>query len=300
MDRFLGKIEGTMPGPLVICLAAIHGNEQIGIHAFRNVASAIEKHQIKFSGKLVGLLGNAKATASNVRFLDYDLNRCWRQEVLNRVLMGKQPRQAEDEELRQLYEIIERESRGNYTFRVMADLHSTSADKGNFIVISEDEVNHPVIRALKLPTIIGLDKYLEGTLLDYYHRKGFLSFAFEGGMMGTESVYQLHTSGLWEILDKSGCISHHDHDMEDHYADQLAKVSAGLPKKLIVKYRESVKKEDGFRMLPGFHNFQRIKAGQHLAINHRGNILSPMDGLMFMPLYQTEGEDGFFIAEEIN
>jgi succinylglutamate desuccinylase len=300
MERVLGKIEGDYPGPLVICMAGVHGNEQVGIHAFRNVYSSIINHKIPIKGKLIGILGNMKAIRINRRYIDYDLNRAWTTDRINRVVENEIVNMAEDEEVKEIYEVIENESRGSYTEKVIADLHSTSADKGNFIVISEDEAVHPIIKALHIPTVIGLDNYLTGTLLSYWHQFGYLSFAFEGGMIGTNEVYQLHTSGLWEILDKSGCISHHDHEKEDHYLSHLQEVSEGLPKKVKVKYRKPVTKDDGFQMLPGFHNFQPVHQGQHLAFTNSGSIHAPMDGLLFMPLYQPEGEDGFFIVEELN
>jgi succinylglutamate desuccinylase len=181
----------------------------------------------------------------------------------------------------------------------VADLHSTSSDQGNFVVVPEPVSNHAVIKALQLPVVVDIDKYLRGTLLSYYHDQGYVSFAFEGGMIGTESVYQLHTSGIWEILDKAGCISHHDHEIEDHYANHLHGISRTLPDKVKVLYRESIQAGDGFRMLPGFHNFMPVRAGQQLAVNHKGNITAPVDGLIFMPLYQAEGNDGFFIVQPV-
>jgi len=298
MKRILGKIEGDLPGPLVICVAAVHGNEQVGIHAFRNVYAAIKNHDIPFRGKFIGILGNTKAIESNRRFIDYDLNRSWTKQNIDRIINQNGNEYAEDEELKAIYEIIEDANQGTYTTKILADLHSTSSEKGNFIVIPEDTSNEPVIKALQLPTIVDIHEYLEGTLLEYYHNKGFISFAFEGGMIGTEGVYQLHTSGLWELLDKCGCIGHHDHEVEDHYFSQLESVSKDLPKRVKVRHCHKVKKEDGFRMLPGFHNFQKIHKGQLLAFSHEQEIQAPTDGMIFMPLYQAEGEDGFFIVEE--
>lgn len=299
MERILGKIEGEYPGPLVICIAALHGNEQIGLHAFRNVFSAIKNNKIRFRGKLLGVIGNLKALTENKRYIDYDLNRAWVDDKVYKALNSVNGHsQAEDEELRSLYHIIQEESVGDFTTRILADLHATSADKGNFVVVPEDESNHHVIKAVKLPVVVDLDKYLRGTLLSYYNKKGYISFAFEGGMIGTEGVYNLHTSGLWEILDKVGCISHHDHEREDHYARQLLEVSEELPRKVKVLFRYRIHKGEGFRMLPGFHNFQKVEKGQMLAINNEGEIHSPYDGLIFLPLYQNDGEDGFFIVEE--
>ncbi len=52
-------------------------------------------------------------------------------------------------------------------------------------------------------------------------------------------------------------------------------------------------------MEPGFTNFQRIFKGQVLAKNNKGDVLSPVDGNIFMPLYQKQGNDGFFIVQPV-
>jgi len=178
MQRLLGKIEGEKGGPLIVCVAALHGNEQVGIHAFRNVYSAIVKHQIKFKGKLVGVIGNIKAVQSNRRFIDYDMNRAWTPTNLLRIRKDQEKEKAEDAEMRALFDLIAEESKGKYSSNVMVDLHSTSSDKGNFIVVDDRSANHPIIKALHIPTIVGLEEYLPGTLLDYYNQKGGFVFRF--------------------------------------------------------------------------------------------------------------------------
>ncbi len=300
MDRILGKIERKQPGPLIICLAGVHGNEQLGLHAFQNVYSAIVKNKIPFKGKLIGIAGNIKAIMSGRRFIDYDLNRCWTEEFVRQVVSGKQTDgQAEDEELIALHQIISKEDSKDHQLKVMVDLHGTSAEKGNFIVVPEDVGNHPVIKSLKLPVVVDLHKYLDGTLLSYYCDLGYIAFAFEGGLIGSSEAYRLHTSGLWEILETAGCITKHDHHQQDHYSNHLAEMSANLPARVKVLYRHLVKPEDGFRMYPGFHNFQPVHKDQELAIDAKGVIKSPHDGMIFMPLYQPEGDDGFFIVTEV-
>ena len=299
MERILGKIEGQQPGPLIICLAGVHGNEQLGLHAFQNVYSAIVKHKISFRGKLVGIAGNLKAILSGRRFIDYDLNRCWKEDFVEEVLKIREHPGAEDEELRSIHKIIRQEDTGDFNLRVMVDLHGTSSEKGNFIVVPEELGSHPIVQALKLPVIVDLHKYLEGTLLSYYSNRGHVAFAFEGGLIGSTEAYRLHTSGLWEILETAGCVTEHDHHQEDHYSSHLAAMGANLPSRVKVLHRHQVRPEDGFRMYPGFHNFQPVHKDQELAIDVRGVIKAPTDGLIFMPLYQPEGDDGFFIVEEV-
>ncbi|MFT6866662.1 MAG: succinylglutamate desuccinylase [Cyclobacteriaceae bacterium] len=259
MKRLLGRIEGKEKGPLIICVGGIHGNEQIGVHAFRNVFSAIQNHNIQIKGKLVGLCGNLPAFLIKRRFIDRDMNRVWSPHIIQEILKGGNPIGAESQQVAELYNAIESELTGDYTDLILADLHATSADNGNFIVVPEDEGNHPVIKSLQLPIVLEINKYLVGTLMSYYHNRAFVSFAFEGGMIGTDNAYPLHTSGLWEILDKSGMITAHDH--EDHYSKLLQATSSGLPKKVAVLYHHKVSPTDEFRMLPGY-KFSTSKNGR--------------------------------------
>ncbi len=299
MERILGIVEGDEPGPLVICIAGIHGNEQLGLHAFRNVCSAIKNHEIPFKGKLIGIVGNIKAIQCNYRFLDYDLNRAWTQENIDNIKLKTILDEAEDEELLAIHSIVEEEAKGDYPMKIVVDLHATSAERGNFVIVPEGEENFQVIRSLHIPVVIEIVPYLKGTLVSYYQQLGYTAFAFEGGVISTKNAYQLHTSGLWEILDSAGCISHHDHENEDHYASQLREVSESLPDTVKALHCHKITSEDRFKMLPGFHNFQQVYKGQHLAMDRNGPVHAPMDGMIFMPLYQSQGDDGFFIVEEL-
>ena|GEM_PF-2704061 len=107
------------------------------------------------------------------------------------------------------------------------------------------------------------------------------------------------TSGLWEILDKSGMISHHDHTQEDHYSDSLEKAAEALLGKVLVIYNHKAKAIDKSSMLPSYKKFQEVKKEEHLAIDSNDHVLSPESCLIFMLLYQSEGEDGFFILEQV-
>ena len=148
--------------------------------------------------------------------------------------------------------------------------------------------------------VIDLDKYLEGTLLQYFHKKGYTSFAFEGGMIGSDNAIDLHTSGIWEVLDAAGSIDQHDHHDVDHYENKLRSFAAKLPKTVKAFYRHWVDEEDQFEMRPGYFNFKPVKKGERLARDRHGPIVAPRDGLIFMPLYQKAGNDGFFLVDEIN
>ena len=62
-------------------------------------------------------------------------------------------------------------------------------------------------------------------------------------------------------------------------------------------YRHHVIDNTKFRMEPGYINFQHIEAGLVLATENGQPVKAPVSGNIFMPLYQNQGADGFFIIE---
>jgi hypothetical protein len=69
---------------------------------------------------------------------------------------------------------------------------------------------------------------------------------------------------------------------------------------LELRHRHPVGPGDAFRMEPGFVNFQPVRTGQLLARDRGGEIRSPSRGRVLMPLYQAQGEDGFFLVREFS
>ena len=73
----------------------------------------------------------------------------------------------------------------------------------------------------------------------------------------------------------------------------------GVTYGLVTGISEAITPADEFKMNPGFENFDVISRGQVLATNKNGEIKAKESGLILMPLYQKQGEDGFFIGREV-
>src|SRR4029453_2346766 len=86
-------------------------------------------------------------------------------------------------------------------------------------------------------------------------------------------------------------------DLSRHRAT-LGRASGGVSI-VEVRYRHPIREEDRFRMQPGFANFQRVKQGELLARDHRGQITAREAGMVLLPLYQALGDDGFFLGREV-
>lgn len=299
MKRVLGVVEGKPGGPLNILVGGLHGNEVAGIKAINEVFHAIRLHRVPINGTLIGLAGNLQAIAKNRRFIDYDLNRCWTDDFIHKVYK-KRHTLAEDIELKTLHQTILEYKDHDYPEKILIDLHTTSSEKGNFIVVPGNEATNKIVQSLKQPVVIDLDRHLSGTLLQYLQGHGFFSLVFEGGLIGSSEAIDLHVAGIWEILMASGAIQP---DVDNSFLNmgrKLKEYSSQLPDFVKVRYHHKITALDKFVMQPGFVNFQPVKQGQIVAFDRYGAIPAPISGLMFLPLYQPSGDDGFFIVEEVS
>jgi hypothetical protein len=80
----------------------------------------------------------------------------------------------------------------------------------------------------------------------------------------------------------------------------LAQSTAGIPSVLEVRYRHAIEAGDRFVMEPGYVNFQPVVRGQLLARDRRGEIRAGERGRILLPLYQSQGADGFFLVRAVN
>lgn len=301
MNRIIGERKGDSNKVLLVLVGAIHGNETEGIHAINNILHTIDEQKLKINGKVIGLAGNLQAIRSKRRYLHHDLNRLWTSDFIHQ-LKERQPEtlMAEEKEAFELIEELEHLAEEPYQKKILIDLHTTSAENGNFLVYPGESLNDPIVRSLKLPVVVNLEKYIQGTLMLYCRALGFNSIVFEGGLIGSDKSIELHTYGLWQVLTSSGLIDEtHDIGLHIHYEELVGSLHNHLPQMVRVLHRHEIAPQDYFHMKPGFDNFQRVRRGELLAEDKKGLIHSPMNGYIFMPLYQNTGNDGFFIVEEV-
>jgi len=107
-ERVLGSVRGERPGPTLICVGGIHGNEPAGVLALKRVLEQLEGRGGELRGEFVALAGNRVALAAGSRFVDRDLNRAWTDERLERLQRdGVAGGDAEDREQVELLEAID-------------------------------------------------------------------------------------------------------------------------------------------------------------------------------------------------
>ncbi len=293
----LGSYSRGIEGPLVLITGGLHGNEPAGVRAISIVLEALRALESPLRGRVVGFAGNLAALRVGERFLDRDLNRMWASEELARQAPDSSTR--EDAERSALADHLRRELAEEREPAVFLDLHSTSAAGSPFSIIGDTLQNRRIAFALPVPVILGLEESVEGALLGYFGERGHVAVGFEGGQHDDPETVTHHVAAIWITLVKAGCLGADDvPELSDHF-DSLRAAGRGHPGVVEMRYRHHVEVAAEFLMLPGFANFDAVIEGQLLARDRGGEVRSPEAGFVLLPLYQGQGQDGFFIGREV-
>ena len=178
------------------------------------------------------------------------------------------------------------------------EMHTFSAEGSMFSITSSDPRQRKLLSNLYVPMVFGIEKSLRGTALGYYQQQGFISFGLEGGQHENELTEYNITASLLLLLHAVGAIEKQYVEKIKEYERHLKEHTQHLPVETELVYQHIIEPGDGFAMRPGYSNFEPIKKGEWLANDNEGKIIAQTDGYILMPLYQKQGNDGFFIIKE--
>ena len=308
VERIIGSYTQGREGPLIVCLAGIHGNEHAGVEALRILFTLLENEpqvnaHFQFQGKLLGIAGNLKALCNNQRYIQHDLNRLWTPAYIRQCQQtpGHQLKN-EAEEIVEILDVIQQEINQSQPSRlVVLDLHTTTATGGIFTIANDDPHSVAIGAELHAPVIKGLMSSLKGTTLHYFNSQNLgiptTAVTFESGQHDDPLSVNRAIAATINCLRTTGCVN--AAHVENRHDALLIEYSRGLPKIAELIMRHPIQAGDGFVMEPGYRNFQPIKKGTLLAKDKQGPIYAPEDGSILMPLYQKQGDDGFFLIRTV-
>lgn len=294
IPRVLGKYTGDQ-GPLLLVTAGVHGNEPSGIKALQKIFSILEEEKPPIKGTFLGLSGNREALRQGKRFIDEDLNRTWTEKNLGK----EEPESHEQREMREIIDLLNEYPGERFPERFFMDCHTTSSDSLPYISVQEVGNNDNFAHKFPVNIVRGFSDIVDGSIDKYFSKQGYTGFTFEAGQ----------------------------HDSRASLAHQEAIIllalqqALGLDINAVPRFREAIKSfedeskqgqttykilyrhglEDGvqFTMEPGFRNFEKIEKDQLLAKQDGHEVRSSWDATIFMPLYQSQGNDGFFVIQEV-
>ena len=298
IQRLIGVIEGKHPGPTLLFIGGIHGNEPSGVYALQEAVSMLESKKDQLRGKIYAVAGNLTALEKGVRFIDQDLNRMFTKEKVGKLGNRSKKDCKETGQKRQLLSLIdsilETESGPFFFF----DLHTTSGDTIPFLTVNDSLLNRNYTKQYPVPNVLGIEEFLEGPLLSYINELGYIAFGFEAGQHDAPHSVRNHYAFIMLSLYYSGMTSKETINF-DYYYKELWEAAKKNHRFYEIIYRYQIDSSKTFKMNEGFDNFEHIKSETILAREKDVDILAPQSGRIFMPLYQGKGEDGFFIIKTI-
>jgi len=306
-NRIIGRYTGQEKGPLVIVIGGLHGNEPAGVFAMERLFQMLQEEpnqnaSFSFKGRLIGLRGNLRALDQQVRFIRRDLNRNLNPfHVAALRTMDKTKLYNEDLEARELADTIHDEIEDYQPEEIIClDLHTTTAYGGIFSIVSNDQDNEALAQSIHAPVIRGFLEGLKGSSLHYLTSSSLgiptRSFCFESGQHDEPLSITRAIAAVVSLLRSVGCVK--AEDVEFKHDEILKDYAMGLPAIAELIYAHPIEDGDGFEMKPGYRNFQSVKRGQLLATDRNHYIRANTDGLLLMPLYQPQGDEGFFIIKD--
>jgi hypothetical protein len=297
--HLIASIRGSLPGPTLIILGGIHGNEPAGVLAAERVWLRMQKRRAALRGEVVLLRGNTRALEQRVRYINADLNRQWTTENVRAAELERDtPEVSELLEQHELLTVIREainRARGEIYF---VDLHTTSAHGQPFATVGDTLRNRHFALAFPLTIVLGLEEQIDGTLLEYVNNRGAITMGVEAGQHEAMTSVDNHEAVIWIATAATGNFRREDLPELDQSRSVLKRASGGT-KVVEVRHRHAIVPEDHFKMEPGFRNFQDVRRGKVLARDRAGAIKASETGLILMPLYQALGDDGFFLVRKV-
>jgi len=300
-EHLVGEFVGDENGTSLVVFGSVHGNEKSGVIAMREIAPKLKQIEARLNGRVYFLAGNTRAINANVRFIDHDLNRHWTPENIAQNSPGSEVSAdaVEDVEQRELLKIVGRVFSTAADEIYTMDLHSTSAESSPFAMIGDTLRNREFAQKFPATFLLGIEEQLDSTILEYINNLGAVTLGFEAGQHSDRNTIESQKALIWLALLNSGIISEDQAD-RDKYEGILRRAMGNEKRIIEIRHRQAISASDNFKMKPGYKNFQAVKKGEVLADDKNGEIRAKETSLILMPLYQSQGSDGFFLGREIS
>ncbi|MFC4870910.1 succinylglutamate desuccinylase/aspartoacylase family protein [Negadavirga shengliensis] len=300
IQRILGSYPESIlaPGPILLVTGAVHGNEPSGPSAIKRVMDKLETLSPDIRGRIIGVVGNVKALTEGKRLIDRDLNRICTRDTAAAIKSGRYPGFHEANEFSSLLSIVdEMEADENGRGINFMDLHTTSSPSVPYISVNKRSENLNFANRIPLPVVSGIEDFIPGHFDHYLTLRGHVGFTLEAGQHEDPRSVDHHESVIWATLVGAGMVDEKAIPDYQSHLELLRKVSVADDAFRVI-YRHEIFPGDEFKMKPGFRNFDKVSPGELLAYSRGQQVFSEWDGYLFLPLYQNQGSDGFFIVQK--
>lgn len=298
-NRIIDCIKGNEKGPTLVFFAGIHGNEPAGVLGLQKVFQELRKKEISINGAIYGIAGNLNALQKQIRYQDEDLNRIWQKERIKRInSVNSSELHQEEKEMLDIYQILLELVETAAPPFYFIDLHTTSGKTTPFIVMNDSLLNRRFVLNYPLPKVLGIEEYLHGALLSFINEMGYVSFGFESGQHDERAAITNNINFINYTLVLTSSINANK-AWVNAVKEQMNKMLSIPSAFFEITYEHHLKASDSFAMAPGFLNFQEVRKGCKVADYNDLEIIAERDQQIFMPLYQSQGSEGFYFIRPI-
>lgn len=295
--RLIGEypLKNPIEGPALLISAGIHGNEIAGILALNRIFKKLESEKIPLKGRVIGVTGNLKALKKGVRYIDKDLNRIFTPRNAARLRNSFSYANEEESEFKELLNITD-SIRGNplFTDLKFIDIHTTSSTTTPYISVNKRKSNYNFAKRFELPVVKGIEEFIPGHFDHYLSTLGYEGFTLEAGQHEDEISVLNCEAIIWLALEQAGLLNSND-NIYAKESREILKSAISNTGNYEVFYRYNILEDEEFKMNKGFNDFQKIDKGELIAYSNGIPMVAQEDAYMFLPLYQKQGSDGFFL-----
>jgi succinylglutamate desuccinylase len=265
------QTDSGQPGPKIVVIGGMHGNELTGIEVVRRVVADVNAGAWPIThGALTCIIGNPKAVERGTRgFQDHaDLNRMFNPDRLAREPDGT----YEDARAREMAPFLREAS-------VCVDIHSTNKPSVPFMPSRVSPKHERVYRWFDSQIVVADPRYTLGegapaTTDDFVDLSGGIGVAFESGQVADTSRVPAVQRAVERILCDLGVLA--------------AREPLPAPNTQFVTYeivQAIILTEAGFRFVEGYgeRSFEEVAQGQVIAWHGDHAFASPIFGVILFP-----------------
>lgn len=298
-SRIIDSFPAQGAPPRLVVFAGVHGNEPSGVLALQRVFEQLRSHQIPLSGQLVGVLGNMEALRQEVRYVNEDLNRLFLPSCIEQVKAAPEEQTFETLELVNICDLVDSLEARTEEELFFVDCHTTSSASIPFISLNEGFPSSlQLAQQIPVAAVIGAEKEIKGCLAEWLNKRGWTGFTYEAGQHQAVISVDNQEAVIWLALRHAGCI---DEAQAQPYLDRARATlkQQGTQQQEVYQLLSAhrIRDDEAFRMEPGFRNLQMVRKGERLATSDGEPVVAPVDAYLLMPLYQPQGNFGFFLVQ---
>jgi predicted deacylase len=264
-EPIVATISSQNPGPTVVVMAGVHGDEPVGVRALERLLPGLELT----CGTLIAVVANPAALEAGVRFIDTNLNRS---------LIPNVPVDTNEGRLAQiLMGVLDKAD-------ALLDIHAGMGGEPPFVICEESSF----AIAKRMPVSIVSTGWVEaepGSTDEYMYRQGKPALCIEcGDKRSSEEMTPLAVEAIRQFLGFYGMLE----QAEPLVCEQRT-----------VKVEYPVfKKSDQFAFARGFTGFEALRPGELIAIDGNESYFAPdyASCIIFPWSEAPVGAEAFLIA----